>query len=58
MFDESFAPVARLEVIQMLLAFACYMDFKLYQMNLKSAFLNGYITEKVYVAQPSGFENH
>ena len=56
--DESFAPVARLEAIRMLLAFACYMDFKLYQMDVKSAFLNGYITEEVYVAQPSGFENH
>ena len=57
-FDESFAPVARLEAIRMLLAFACYMDFKLYQMDVKSAFLNGFITEEVYVAQPPGFENH
>ena len=42
----------------MLLAFACYMDFKLYQMNVNSIFLNGYITDEVYVAQPLGFENH
>ena len=57
-FDESFALVDRLEAIRMLLAFACYMNFKLYQMNVKSVFLNGYITEEVYVAQPPDFENH
>ena len=42
----------------MLLAFAYCMDFKLYQMDIKSAFLNGYITEEVYVAQSPEFENH
>ena len=42
----------------MLLAFACYMDFKLYQMDMNSAFLNGYITDEVYVVQPLNFENH
>ena len=42
----------------MLLAFACYMDFKLYQMDINSVFLNGYITEEVYVTQSSDFENH
>ena len=46
-FDESFALVARLEDIRILLAFACYMDFKLYQMDVNNAFLNGYITEEV-----------
>ena len=49
-FDESFAPVTRLETIQMLLAFACYMNFKLYQMDVNIVFLNKYITEEVYVA--------
>ena len=44
--------------MRMLLAFACYMNFKLYEMNIKSAFLNGYITVEVYVVQPMGFENH
>ena len=39
-FDESYAPVARIEAIRMLLAFASYMNFKLYQMDVKSAFLN------------------
>ena len=48
-FDETFAPVARLEAIRMLLAFACFRDFKLYQMDVKSAFLNGFINEEVYV---------
>lgn len=41
----------------MLLTFACLKGFKLYQMNIKSEFLNGYIMDEVYVEQPSGFEN-
>ncbi|GKC71908.1 retrovirus-related pol polyprotein from transposon TNT 1-94 [Tanacetum coccineum] len=45
----------RLESIRILLAIACVNDFKLYQMDVKSAFLNGFINEEVYVAQPSGF---
>jgi transposase InsO family protein len=57
-FDETYAPVARLEAIRMLLAYACFMDFKLYQMDVKSAFLNGFIEEEVYVEQPPGFENY
>ena len=56
-FDETFAPVARLESIRMLLAFACHKNFTLYQMDVKSIFLNGYIMEEVYVKQPPGFEN-
>ena len=56
-FDETFAPVARLESIRMFLAYASYMDFKLYQMDVKSVFLNGFINEEVYVKQPPGFEN-
>ncbi|GJW14138.1 copia protein [Tanacetum coccineum] len=47
--------IARLESIRILLAYACALDFKLYQMDVKSAFLNGFINEEVYVAQPSGF---
>jgi hypothetical protein len=42
-YEETFAPVARLEAIRMLLAFACYKYFKLFQMNVKSSFLNGLI---------------
>ncbi|KAH9697591.1 Integrase catalytic domain-containing protein [Citrus sinensis] len=49
--------IARLESIRMLLAYACHKDFILYQMDVKSAFLNGYIMEEVYVKQPPDFEN-
>ncbi|GJT67672.1 retrovirus-related pol polyprotein from transposon TNT 1-94 [Tanacetum coccineum] len=54
-FDETYAPVARLESIRILFAYACAHDFKLFQMDVKSAFLNGFINKEVYVAQPSGF---
>ncbi|GKD11845.1 retrovirus-related pol polyprotein from transposon TNT 1-94 [Tanacetum coccineum] len=54
-YDETYAPVARLESIRILLAYACALDFKLFQMDIKSAFLNSFINEKVYVAQPLGF---
>jgi hypothetical protein len=57
-FDETYAPVARLESIRILLAYATYHGFKLYQMDLKSAFLNGPIKEEVYVEQPPGFEDN
>jgi hypothetical protein len=56
-FDETYVPVARLESIRILLAYATYHGFKLYQMNVKIAFLNGPIKEKVYVEQPPGFED-
>ncbi|GJR74091.1 retrovirus-related pol polyprotein from transposon TNT 1-94, partial [Tanacetum coccineum] len=54
-YDETYAPVARLESIRILLAYACALDFKLFQMDVKSAFLNGFINEEVYMAQPLGF---
>ncbi|GJT53132.1 retrovirus-related pol polyprotein from transposon TNT 1-94 [Tanacetum coccineum] len=54
-YDETYAPVARLVSIRILLAYACALDFKLFQMDVKSAFLNGFINEEVYVAQPPGF---
>ncbi|GJY83300.1 retrovirus-related pol polyprotein from transposon TNT 1-94 [Tanacetum coccineum] len=54
-YEETYAPVARLECIKILLAFACTLDFKLFKMDVKSAFLNGFINEEVYVAQPPGF---
>ncbi|KAL6320974.1 hypothetical protein AAG906_010783 [Vitis piasezkii] len=56
-YEETFAPIARLEAIRMLLAFACFKDFVLYQMDVKSAFLNGFINEEVYVEQPPGFQS-
>ncbi|GKA38275.1 retrovirus-related pol polyprotein from transposon TNT 1-94 [Tanacetum coccineum] len=54
-YDETYAPVAGLESIRILLAYAGALYFKLFQMDVKSAFLNGFINEEVYVAQPSGF---
>ncbi|KAL9252631.1 Retrovirus-related Pol polyprotein from transposon RE2-like protein [Drosera capensis] len=57
-FDETFAPVARLEAIRMFLAYAAYQGFKVYQMDVKSAFLNGKLQEEVYVEQPPGFEDY
>ncbi|GJT49212.1 putative ribonuclease H-like domain-containing protein, partial [Tanacetum coccineum] len=54
-YDEVFAPVARIEAIRLFLAFASYMGFLVYQMDVKSAFLYGTIEEEVYVHQPPGF---
>ncbi|GJU41030.1 putative ribonuclease H-like domain-containing protein [Tanacetum coccineum] len=54
-YDEVFAPVARIEAIRLFLAFASFMGFSVYQMDVKSAFLYGNITEEVYVNQPLGF---
>ena len=56
-FSETYALVARLEAIRILLAYANYNDILLYQMYMKSAFLNGEIDEEVYVRQPPGFEH-
>ncbi|GJY84035.1 retrovirus-related pol polyprotein from transposon TNT 1-94 [Tanacetum coccineum] len=54
-FEESFAPVTRLEAIRIFLAFAAYMNMVVYQMDVKTAFLNGNLREEVYVSQPDGF---
>ena len=54
-YDETFAPVARMESIKILLALACHLKFKLYQMDVKTAFLNRLLKEDVYVTQPKGF---
>ncbi|KAJ9555302.1 hypothetical protein OSB04_009916 [Centaurea solstitialis] len=56
-YDDVFAPVARIEAIRLFLAFASYKGFKVYQMDVKSAFLYGTIDEEVYVCQPPGFED-
>ena len=53
-FDETFAPIARLECIRILLAIASHLNFKLYQMDVKSAFLNGMLQGEVYIEQPRG----
>ena len=54
-FDEIFALVARMESIRVLLSLACHLKFKLYQMDKKTAFLNRFLKEDVYVAQHKGF---
>ncbi|GJX24769.1 ribonuclease H-like domain-containing protein [Tanacetum coccineum] len=56
-YDEVFALVARIEAIKLFLAYASFMNFVVYQMNVKSAFLYGKIEEEVYVCQPPGFED-
>nr|GEW98623.1 putative ribonuclease H-like domain-containing protein [Tanacetum cinerariifolium] len=57
-YKEVFAPVARIEAIRLFLAYASFIDFMVYQMDVKSAFLYGNIKEEVYVCQPLGFEDH
>ncbi|GKF36620.1 putative ribonuclease H-like domain-containing protein, partial [Tanacetum coccineum] len=54
-YDEVFAPVARIEAIRLFLAYTSFMNFLVYQMDVKSAFLYGTIEEEVYVSQPLGF---
>nr|GEW22774.1 retrotransposon protein, putative, Ty1-copia subclass [Tanacetum cinerariifolium] len=54
-FEESFAPVARLDAIQIFLAFATQMNMIVYRMDVKTAFLNDILREEVYVSQPDGF---
>lgn len=56
-YDETFDPVSRLESIRILLAFASFNHSRLFQMVVKSAFLNCFIKEEVFVKQPHGFEN-
>nr|GFA24754.1 retrovirus-related Pol polyprotein from transposon TNT 1-94 [Tanacetum cinerariifolium] len=54
-YDETFASVARIEAIRLFLAYAAHKDFTVFQMNVKTAFLNGILKEEVYVGQPPGF---
>ncbi|GJW93410.1 putative ribonuclease H-like domain-containing protein [Tanacetum coccineum] len=54
-FEDSFAPVSRLEAIRIFLAFAAYINMVVYQIDVKTAFLNGNLREEVYVSQPEGF---
>ncbi|GJY98033.1 retrovirus-related pol polyprotein from transposon TNT 1-94 [Tanacetum coccineum] len=56
-YDETFAPIARMEAIRIFLAFATYMNFKVFQIDVKSAFLNRKLKEEVFVKQPPGFES-
>nr|GFC10961.1 retrovirus-related Pol polyprotein from transposon TNT 1-94 [Tanacetum cinerariifolium] len=54
-FEESFAPLARLEAIRIFLAFAAHMNMVVYKIDVKTAFVNGNLREEVYVSQPDGF---
>nr|GEX30812.1 hypothetical protein [Tanacetum cinerariifolium] len=56
-FEESFAPVARLEAVRIFVAYAAHKSFPIYQMEVKTAFLNGPLKEEVYVVQPDGYTN-
>nr|GFB17242.1 retrovirus-related Pol polyprotein from transposon TNT 1-94 [Tanacetum cinerariifolium] len=56
-YDETFAPVAQIEAIRLFLAYAAHKDFTVFQMDVKTAFLNGSLKEEVYVGQPLGFVN-
>ena len=55
-YEEAFTPVARLESIRIIFAIVCFLGIKFYQIDVKSAFLNGILSEEVYVKQPKGFE--
>ena len=54
-YEEIYAPVARMEAVKMFLAYATNKNFKVYQMDVKSTFLNGELEEEVYIEQPEGF---
>ena len=57
-FYETYALDSRLEAVRLLLAYACMCNFKLFQMDVKSAFLNAFLNKEVYVSQPPSFEDH
>nr|GFB54470.1 retrovirus-related Pol polyprotein from transposon TNT 1-94 [Tanacetum cinerariifolium] len=54
-YNETFAPVSRIEAIRLFLAYAAHKNFTVFQMDVKTAFFNGIIKEEVYVGQPLGF---
>jgi hypothetical protein len=53
--EETFAPIARMEEIHLLLAYACSRNVKVYQIDVKSSFMNGELEEEVYIEKPEGF---
>ena len=59
-YGETFSPIARMEGVRTLLAYVAFKSFKVYQIDVKSTFLNGILEEEVYIKQPKGFvdENH
>jgi hypothetical protein len=54
-FEENFAPIARIEAVRLFLSYATYKNFKFYQMDVKTTFLNGELEEEVYIEKPNGF---
>nr|GFD30216.1 hypothetical protein [Tanacetum cinerariifolium] len=56
-YEEFFAPVARIEAIRLFLAYASFLGFPVYQMDVKSAFLYGTIEEEIYICQPPGYKD-
>ncbi|GJR78951.1 retrotransposon protein, putative, ty1-copia subclass [Tanacetum coccineum] len=56
-YEETFSPVADIRAIRILIAIAAYYDYEIWQMDVKTAFLNGYLNEEVYMEQPEGFVN-
>ena len=57
-YDETFSPVAKLKSIRIMLAIAAYYDYEIWQMDVKTAFLNGHLKEELYMMQPKGFDVH
>jgi hypothetical protein len=55
-FEETYAPVARMEAVHLLLSYACSKNVKVYHMDIKSSFLNGELEEEIYIEQPEGFQ--
>ena len=56
-YEETFSPVADIRAISILIAIAAYYDYEIWQMDVKTAFLNGRLDEDIYMAQPEGFVN-
>ncbi|GJX67357.1 retrotransposon protein, putative, ty1-copia subclass [Tanacetum coccineum] len=56
-YEETFSPVADIRAIRILIAISAFYDYEIWQMNVKTAFLNGYLSEEVYMEQPEGFVN-
>nr|GFC75133.1 retrotransposon protein, putative, Ty1-copia subclass [Tanacetum cinerariifolium] len=54
-YEETFAPVADIRAIRILIAIAAFYDYQIWQMDIKTAFLNGYLDEDIYIVQPEGF---
>ena len=57
-YDETFSPVAMLKSVRIMLAIAAFYDYKIWQMDVKTAFLKGFLKEEFYMMQPAGFVDH